>query len=113
MTLGQYIRKLRDEKDKSLREFAKEIDCSPAFVSDMELGRRYPSDEVLTRIARVLKVTVEELRAHDTRPLEEMRRLTDKNPQYALAFRRLIDQKLSPKDIIELTEKESKQGKKK
>ena len=56
--IGPYIRKRRDELDLSLREFAKKLDCSPAFISDIELGRRHPSDEVLVEMARVLKVKV-------------------------------------------------------
>jgi hypothetical protein len=38
--LGQYMRRRRDELDLSLREFAKRLDCSAAFISDIELGRR-------------------------------------------------------------------------
>lgn len=38
-TLGQRIRELRETKDLSLREFAKQLgDLSAAFLSDVELG---------------------------------------------------------------------------
>ncbi len=109
MTLGQYIRKLREQdKDLSLREFARKIDCSAAFVSDIELGRRYPSEKVLAKIAKVLAATVEDLRAHDTRiPVKEIKRLAGENPEYALAFRRLVNSKVSAEDLMKWAKKRS------
>jgi transcriptional regulator with XRE-family HTH domain len=90
--IGPYIRRRRDELDLSLRELAKKIDCSPAFVSDIELGRRHPSDKVLVEIARILKVKIEELRNMDVRPpTEEIKRITQNDPTFALAFRTVVD----------------------
>ena len=51
----------------SLRGFAKKVDISPAFLSDIEHGNRYPSDPVLKRIAKQLKVTFRSLKSLDTR----------------------------------------------
>jgi len=108
------MRRRRDELDISLRELAKRLDCSPAFISDIELGRRYPSEKVLTDIARVLKVKVEELRALDVRaPIDDIKRITLNDPTFALAFRTVIDKKISADELLELlkqneTEKRSK-----
>ena len=103
--LGAYIRQLRDERDLSLREFAKKLDVSAPFVSDIELGRRHPSDEVLAKIAEVLGVRIEDLRAHDTRPpIDEIKRLTQSNPKFALAFRTMIDKKITAEDLLEFAE---------
>ena len=63
MTIGERIRQLREEKDLSLRELAKTIGVSAAFLSDVELGRRYPSDKHLSAITRALGSTLEDLRA--------------------------------------------------
>jgi transcriptional regulator with XRE-family HTH domain len=112
--LGPYMRRRRDELDISLRELAKRLDCSPAFISDIELGRRYPSEKVLADIARVLKVKVEELRALDVRaPIDDIKRITLNDPTFALAFRTVIDKKISADELLELlkqkeTEKRSK-----
>ena len=107
-TLGQYIRELRDKHDLSLRELAKKLGRSPPFISDIELGRRYPSEQVLADIARILEVTVEDLRDHDTRPpIEEIKRITEADPRYVVAFRTVIDRKVSPEKLIELAEDES------
>jgi transcriptional regulator with XRE-family HTH domain len=101
--LGPYMRRRRDELDLSLREFAKRLDCSAAFISDIELGRRNPSDKVLADIARILDVKVEELQAMDVRaPIEDIKRLTQSDPRFALAFRTMIDKKVSAEELLAL-----------
>lgn len=105
-TLGQLIRELRDKQDVSLREFAKKIEVTPAHLSDVELGRRFPSPELLKRIATALKVSVEELQKHDSRPpVEEIRRLSEANPALGFAFRKLIDEvreeKLTHEELLQ------------
>jgi transcriptional regulator with XRE-family HTH domain len=101
--LGSYMRRRRDELDLSLREFAKRLDCSPAFISDIELGRRYPSEKVLADIARVLGAKLEDLQAMDVRaPIEDIKRLTQSDPRYALAFRTMIDKKVSAEELLKL-----------
>jgi transcriptional regulator with XRE-family HTH domain len=116
--IGPYIRRRRDELDLSLRELAKRLDCSPAFISDIELGRRHPSDKVLVEIARVLKVKVEELREMDVRaPIDEIKRITQDDPTFALAFRTFIrtvnDKKISADQLLEFVKKkeDAKRGK--
>jgi transcriptional regulator with XRE-family HTH domain len=102
-SLGSFMRRRRDELDLSLREFAKRLDCSAAFISDIELGRRHPSDKVLAEIARVLDVKLETLEAMDERaPIEDIKRLTQSDPRYALAFRTMIDKKVSPEELLAL-----------
>jgi transcriptional regulator with XRE-family HTH domain len=116
MPLGQYIRERREARDLSLRELAKKLDCSAAFLSDIELGRRYPSEKVLKDIAVTLGVTIDELKAHDVRaPIEEIKRLTQNDPRYALAFRTVIDQGVRPEQLMRLAKRvqEEDQGKKK
>ena len=103
-TFGNRIRELREKKGLSLREFGKGLGgLSAAFLSDIELGRRYPSDRVIEEMARVLDVDVEELRSYDPRaPVEDMRRLAESNPAYGLAFRKVIDSNVSPEELIKL-----------
>ncbi len=112
ITIGERIRQLREDKDMSLRELAKAIGVSAAFMSDVELGRRYPSDKHLTAIARVLATTIAELGAHDTRPpMRDLRRMTLSDPEFGYAFRRLIDGNIRPKELIEFINKhEDQQG---
>jgi transcriptional regulator with XRE-family HTH domain len=112
--IGPYIRRRRDELDLSLRELAKRLDCSPAFISDIELGRRHPSDKLLAEIARVLKVKIEELREMDVRPpIDEIKRVTQNDPTFALAFRTVINKKISADELLEFVRKkeDAKRGK--
>lgn len=107
-TLGQLIRNSREAMDLSLREFAKRISIAAAFLSDIELGKRNPSSEVLTRIADALGLAVEELQKLDSRaPLEDLKRLTRENPLYGYAFRRAIASQLRPEDLINLAEEKT------
>ena len=112
-TLGQRIRELREENDISLRELAKKLDVSAPFLSDIELGRRYPSDKVFLSLARALGTSIENLRIFDSRPpVEGLRRLAISDPRYGLAFRKVIDKKISAQDLIEFAEEKSKRRKK-
>lgn len=107
-TLGMRIRELREEKDLSLREFAKNLGLSAAFISDVELSRRHPSDNVLAQMARILETSLDELTTFDTRvPLEELKRLVNENPEYGRAFRRVINKKVTPEELNQLADKKS------
>jgi transcriptional regulator with XRE-family HTH domain len=101
-SLGERLRALREEKDLSLREFARRLNRSPAFISDVELGRRYPSEPLLSQMASVLSTTVGDLKAYDVRlPTEEMKRLAAADPRYGVAFRTVIDKKIPAQDILD------------
>jgi transcriptional regulator with XRE-family HTH domain len=103
LTLGEYLRKLRDHHDLSLRELGAKTHVTAAFLSDIELGRRYPSPKVLALLARVLETTLEDLRQYDTRPpMEELRRLANNNPAYAIALRRFAER---PDELLKIVNK--------
>ena len=116
-TLGQRIRELRQERDLSLRDLGDQLKdpdsqnpVSAAFLSDLENGRRFPSDEMIEKLAPALGTTVEHLRSHDQRPPNrELQDLVEQNAQYAFAFRRALEivheQKLSPEEIVVRLEK--------
>lgn len=108
-TLGQIIRELREKKDLSLRELAKKLGISAAFLCDIELGRRFPSEKVLSDMAKELGTSLEDLRSYDTRaPLEDLRRLASSNPLYGIAFRKLIDKEIPPDELIKYLDKKKK-----
>lgn len=105
VTLGDKIKELRMAKGLSLRSLAGKVQKSPPFVSDIELGRRYPSDEVLQSIAQVLEVSFDELKTLDTRSsLDDLKRLAQRDPEWGLAFRAVANkaESLSPKDFLKL-----------
>ena|SRR2546426_5638137 len=92
-SLGEVIRELREKADLSLRELARKLDISPPFPSDVELGRRYPSQETLEKIAKILKISVEELGKYDHRDsVADLKRLIQSNPGLGFAFRTAVDE---------------------
>src|ERR1035441_4472621 len=103
-TFGQRIRQLRDLKDLSLRDFAKQLGgLSAAHLSDIELGRRFPSPDLLQKMANILDVSVEDLREYDSRPpVEDIKRMAEANPAYGFALRKMVEQKITPEDIERL-----------
>lgn len=113
-SLGERIRELRENKDLSLRELSKKAgDISPAFMSDVELGRRHPSDNVLGAIAKVLGASFDELKKLDTRPaVEEMKHRVMRDPRWGLAFRRVLDENVTPDELMELAKKKANREKK-
>lgn len=108
-TLGQRIRELREAKDLSLREFAKKLgDLSAPFVSDVELGRRFPSEKVLEKMAHVLGEEPDELRRYDSRPpLEELKRMAASNPTYGFALRKMADGDISAEELMKFLDKKA------
>jgi transcriptional regulator with XRE-family HTH domain len=114
-TLGARIRELREAKDLSLREFAKKLGgLSAAFLSDVELGRRHPSEAVLSDMARALGTTLDDLKQHDSRPpVEDLKRLSSMDPAFGFAFRKIVDKDVSPQDLMKFLEKRPDRRKKK
>ena len=106
-TLGDRIRELRDQKDLSLREFAKKLDdISPAHLSDIENNRRFPSSQLLKLMATVLGVDADDLRKYDVRPpMSDLRRIAQKDPALGVALRKITEKKISAEDIIELAKR--------
>ena len=58
---GRFIETKRKERGITLRGFADMIDIAPAYMSDLENGRRYPPDlDKLNLMAQHLRLTAEE-----------------------------------------------------
>jgi transcriptional regulator with XRE-family HTH domain len=92
ISLGQRLRELRDKADLSLRELAKRIGISSPFLSDIELGRRFPSEEILAKLAHALNVSLEDLKQYDNRePIADLKRLMDSDPKLGFAFRTAVE----------------------
>lgn len=65
--LGEFIRGERRGKELTLREVSRRTGLSPAFLSDIELGRRTMSPRALSRVADALKIPVDRLISVDAR----------------------------------------------
>jgi transcriptional regulator with XRE-family HTH domain len=105
ISLGQRIRELREKADLSLRGLATRIGISAPFLSDIELGRRFPSEEILAKLADALDVSPDELKQYDTRgPIADLKRLMDSDPKLGFAFRTVVEKikngELTAEDIV-------------
>src|ERR1700757_4172972 len=105
ISLGKRLQELRDRADLSLRELAKRVGISGPFLSDIELGRRFPSEEILAKLASALNVSLEDLQQYDNRrPIADLNRLMDFDPKLGVAVRRAVEKvksgELTADDII-------------
>ena len=105
-TLGDEIRRLRLKADITLRAFAQQLGHTAAHQSDIEHGRRMPSERVLRRIAEGLApvgATYEGFRELDSRLEPELEQLVKNNPE-ARALLRATDEraKTSGKSVREI-----------
>ncbi len=111
-TFGERVRELREAADLSVRELAKRIGVSAPFLSDVELGRRYPSDDVLRKLAAQLGTSAAELQKYDARaPMQELKRMAASNPAMGFALRKVVDEGVSAEDLLEFL-KQHGEGKK-
>jgi len=102
-SLGQHIRELRDKRSLSLRDLATKVNVSAAFISDVELGRRYPSPTTLKSLAVALNVTISELERHDHRPVvEAIRYRSYVDPTYSHLLSELIERYPTSEDLRQL-----------
>lgn len=91
-TFGTKLRETRDAAGISLRELANAANVSAAFLSDVELGRRFPKDETLQAIAKHLQVSVDMLKMYDHRTaLADLKRYADQTPSLGAAIRLLVE----------------------
>ena len=90
--MGQRLRELRERGGFSLREVAKAAKVSAPFLSDVELGRRFPKNETLALIAQKLRASAADLKKHDHRSaLADLKRLAEGSPGLGAAVRDLVD----------------------
>jgi len=112
-SLGEAIRDLRQKSDMSLRDLAKKANISPPFLSDIESGKRYPSDETLRDLGRILKVSFDELKKYDHREsVSDLRKMIETNPSLGFAFRSAVSDYKQGKLTIAELERRVKGGKK-
>jgi transcriptional regulator with XRE-family HTH domain len=92
-TLGELIQGRREEMGISLRELARRACVAHSFLSVLERDLAFASEDVLSRLAKALELPIEDIEKHDTSlPVEELRRLADRHPEFRLALRFAVQQ---------------------
>ena len=111
-SFGELVRELRMAKGLTQRNVALALGLkSIAFLSEIESGNRNLAEEYWPKLAEVLGTTVEELSAHDVRaPIQQARAMLNRNPEYAVAFRRVVERarELGPEEILRRIDGENK-----
>ena len=87
--LGKLIRERRQDRRWSLRQLGEKIGVTPAYVADLEAGRRSPGAELKERIAATLDISPENLAAADTRLSADLRDWIEERPPLTAVLRSL------------------------
>lgn len=102
--LKDEIKTLRLKAGYTLRKFAEEVGISAAHLSDIEHGRRMPSDDVLQRMAEKLErvgASFQQLKSLDSRIEAELAEWAENNPAAGQMLRELRSSKKDPKKVLE------------
>lgn len=89
--IGQQLRNQREEVlRKGLREVARLLDITPPHLTDIEKGRRNPSEDLLLRICRVYQIAEADLRAGWSKPEAIVEQVANQNPMTAAKVPELL-----------------------
>jgi transcriptional regulator with XRE-family HTH domain len=84
VSIGDRLRLQRVEKlNKGLREMARFLDIAPAHLTDIENGRRNPSEDLLVRIAAAYQMPVPDLRSAFSKPESIVEEIASDSPTEA------------------------------
>lgn len=83
---GEYVKEKRLEKGINLRKLAEILDIVPAYMSDIEKGRRYPPDkEKIYKIAEALSLSeIETNKLFDLAALAKENTVSPDLPEYIM-----------------------------
>ena len=94
MSLGELINSNRVNRRLGLRAFARDINIAPSYLSDIENDRRVPSEEVLRRISKALKIDFDILMLEAGRLGKDAEQYIRDNELAVQLFRRIADSQL-------------------
>lgn len=66
LELGQYLRRLRKERNETLHQVSKETDIDSPLISKLERGERLPTAEQIKKLSKHYKVPQAELKVMAT-----------------------------------------------
>ncbi len=114
-TLGTEIRRMRTEAGLTLREFARNLNISAAYLSDIEHDRRRPPTELLRQIVGLLhgdSETYKHLEQLDTRLDPALKVWANATPGVREMLRTIRDSGQDPREIIRRLGSDSNKGEK-
>lgn len=113
MTLGQRLKAKRIELNLTLRELAKKVETDFTYLSKIENDKtdRPPSEDILRRIGKHLKIDPDELIVLSGQVPLEIKETIDKNPAAIQFFRSFRKSQLTWDKLKELVEEEARNKK--
>ena len=107
-TLGQFIRRRRVEKNFGLREMARQVDISPAYLSRVETDEEQtpPGEETLKAIAKALDEDLDNLMHLAGRVPADVGEMIKKDPDLPQFLRTARNRGLTGKQLEELLNKD-------
>jgi len=112
LPFGEYVKQRRESLKMTMRDFAEEVQISPAYLCDIEKGNRKPPVKYLEKIAEVLQITdTEELNAfYDNAGISQNGQHSDINtyidglPSARMALRTARDNNYTDEDWLKLVD---------
>lgn len=102
MQIGSKIRKERTKRKISLREFARRLEISAAYLVDIEKGRRLPNHELIQKISDLLAVSLDVFTRDNLEMPKNVKIWVEKHPIFSKLFRFILTQPDPTKVIQEL-----------
>ncbi|MDD5945106.1 MAG: helix-turn-helix transcriptional regulator [Clostridia bacterium] len=90
------IKRLRQEKHMTQEELAKRVGVSKAMISAYETEIRYPSYDVLIKLASVFGVTTDYLLGLEKRRVVDITELSDEEAELVVNMVDVLKKKKSP-----------------
>ena len=113
MKFGRTVRKLREEKNISIAQFARKVGMSPTYLAPIERDVfPPPAEQKIVRIARALDQDPDEFLALAGRVGTDLRRIIHRQPANAGRLLRAIDG-LGSNDIDDLVSAARKKNRRK
>jgi transcriptional regulator with XRE-family HTH domain len=103
-TVGDRLRVGRARKRLTLRKTAETVGVSASYLSDIENGRKIPSEEVVRAVAKALDLDADDLMAAAGRMGEEADDYIRANPEAGILFRRLSQSGVGSEGLRRLIE---------
>ena len=109
-TFGQLLTQFRSRNNYTLRGFAKTLGITPAYLNDVEKGRRKPfSIEIINKASSLLDLSSEETEMlldlagseHQTIAPDVIQYISS-NSQFATAFRKARDMNVTEDEWMEM-----------
>jgi transcriptional regulator with XRE-family HTH domain len=109
-TLGDRIRTGRARKRLTLRQAADAVKRSPSFLSDVENGRRAPSEDVLVDLAALLDLDLDDLMAVAGKLPTDVSEYLRNTPEAGRLFRTLSSRRVDSDGVRKLIEQAGSLG---